>query len=549
MLTACSRTTDEVPRSPTAEPTQAATQAVSKAPKLVVFIVIDQLPSWSFDPQTHLLEGGLRRLLDGGTYFPDAAFPYAVTMTAPGHAALGTGTPPAVSGIMANQWYDPEAGRAVGAVDDPEASIFRVDPPGFEQAGVSSHHLLVEGIADALRDATDGRGRSVAIGLKDRAAVLMLGKRPDLAVWYEPDQRAMTTSRAYAERLPAWLEDLARQESVARLLEFVWEPLDPVLLAEATGVGDLDWGGGDAYGLGNTFPYDLSKAPDPGRALAATPVGNTVVLEAAKAAIEAEGLGVDDVPDLLGIAFSSHDYAGHLWGQESWERLDMLLRIDHELGDFFAFLDDRVGDGHWAAVVTSDHGATPLPERSPAQAGVPGRIHHGDVRRAVEDAIGELLGPGPWVGAIAASTIYLDPRFRNASQTERTTAMQAAVEAIRRVPGIGYADARGSLLGDCGTRLEIAALVCRSLHPARSGDIYFTAAPGSYASDSSRTGTSHGSPADHDRVVPIVVYGAGWPASRRDEPVDVLQVAPTLAALLGIDPPVTATAAPLLRSP
>jgi predicted AlkP superfamily pyrophosphatase or phosphodiesterase len=542
VLTACARTTAPTaapPNDPSAPPTDPTT------PRLVVLLVIDQLPTWSFDPQAHLLQGGLRRLLDEGTYFPNAAFPYAVTMTAPGHAALGTGAPPAVSGIMANQWYDLEQKRLVGAVEDPDAPVFVVEPPGLAARGVSSRNLLVDGLADALREASEGAGRSIAVGLKDRAAVLMLGRRPDLAVWYEPEQLAMTTSRAYAERLPPWLASLARTELVARQLALVWEPLDAELLAEATGVGDLDWGGGDAFGLGNTFPYVLADAPDPGRALAATPAGNTIVLETARAAIEAEDLGADEHPDLLGIAFSSHDYAGHLWGQESWERLDMLLRIDRELEDFLAFLDARVGAGHWALVVTSDHGATPLPERSDRPQGVPGRLHHAAVRRAVEDAMGEILGPGPWVETIQASTIYLSPRFREASDAQRSAAMQGAVESIRRVPGVGYADARSALLGRCGDRLDLAALVCRSLHPERSGDIYFTAAPGSYASESSQTGTSHGSPADHDRVVPIIVYGEGWPAERREEAIDVLQVAPTLAGMLGIEPPAEARTLPL----
>ena len=510
-----------------------------------MLIAIDQLPTWSFDPQLELFEGGLRRLLDHGTYYPNAAFPYAVTLTAPGHAALGTGAPPAKSGIMGNHWYDPTQGRVIGAVDDPDApTLAMVRDAGPPSAGVSARNLLVEGVADELRRATDGRGRSIAVALKDRAAVLMLGKQPDLAIWYDPNQLAMTTSQAYAETPPAWLTALAEQKLVPRLLDFVWEPLDAEQLQDATGRGDVDWGGGPAFGLGNTFPYRLAETPKPERALAATPVGNTLVLEATRAAIEGEQLGADAIPDLLGIGFSSHDYAGHLWGQESWERLDMLLRIDRELAELFSFLDERVGEGAWVAVLTSDHGATPLPETVGADTNPfsSNTLQHGEVRRVVEEALTQRLGPGPWVSAVVASTVHLETRFDEAAEDERAEALHAAVAALRSVAGIGHVAARSSVAQDCGLELDIEALVCWSFRPDRSGAILFTAAAGHYAADQDQAGTSHGSSADHDRYVPVIVYAPGWPAVRRDEHVSALQVAPTLSRLLGIEPPPAARA-------
>lgn len=509
-----------------------------------MLIVIDQLPSWSFDPQTVLLEGGLRRLLDEGVYYPRAAFPYAITYTAPGHAALGTGAAPAQSGIMANRWYVGREDRVVEAVEDPAAPVFRVDPPGRMKEGVSSRALLVEGVADGLRRETGGRAHSVAIALKSRAAVLMLGKQPDLAIWYDADQVAMTTSRAYADTLPGWLRVLRESAPIADRFGDVWEPLDPERLREGTGHDDLDWGQGDRLGLDNTFPHALSDSPRPQRTTWATPLGNTLVLDAARAAIEAEALGADDVPDLLGLSFSAHDYAGHLWGQESWERLDMLLRLDVELEAFFELLDARVGRDRWAVVLTSDHGATPMPEHS--ERDLRGRrVHHDEIEGVVERAIGEVLGPGPWVAAVEASTVYLRPPFHDVPETERTLALEQALTALHGVDGVAFAGSRAALTGDCDARSSLEALVCNSLRADRSGDIYFAAASGSYTTDAYTSGTSHGSPNDHDRYVPIVVRAPGWLPARSKASVTPLQVAPTLATLLGIEPPPGATAPPL----
>ena len=68
-------------------------------PKLVVLIVVDQLPTWTFERRKPLFTHGFTRLLREGVYWPSTEYPYANTYTAPGHAAIATGAPPRVSGV------------------------------------------------------------------------------------------------------------------------------------------------------------------------------------------------------------------------------------------------------------------------------------------------------------------------------------------------------------------------------------------------------------------------------------------------------------------
>ena len=139
-----------------------------------------------------------------------------------------------------------------------------------------------------------------------------------------------------------------------RLQGYVWNKLPDIDHAAITGVPDDNPGELEEHGLGASFPYHLARYQAPAKTLRAIPLGDDLLLETARAALVGEGMGTDDITDLLTVSFSAHDYAGHNWGQESWERLDLLLRLDDKLGDFLAHLDKTVGTRHRAAVGLSE---------------------------------------------------------------------------------------------------------------------------------------------------------------------------------------------------
>jgi Type I phosphodiesterase / nucleotide pyrophosphatase len=73
--------------------------------------------------------------------------------------------------------------------------------------------------------------------------------------------------------------------------------------------------------------------------------------------IAREGFGDDEVPDLLFVNFKAIDHVSHIWSVNSLEMQDTLRAQDEDLGRFVEFLDDEVGPGRWALVLTADHGA------------------------------------------------------------------------------------------------------------------------------------------------------------------------------------------------
>ncbi len=519
-----------------------------RLPRIVVLLVIDQFPTWTFDRDRALFRHGLARLLHEGGLVR-AELPYASPFTAVGHASIGTGAAPSVHGIVGNTWYRRPERRERTAEHDPDSKLFVVGPShGGELSaddGASAKALRVDGLAEALRTSTGGRGKSIAVGLKPRAAAFIAGRRPDLAVWYEAAAGGMTTSRAYTDVVPPWLVELARTKPATRFFDVEWVPRDPALLARVTEIADDAPGEGSVHGLDTTFPHPLGKTEAPYRAFLHTPYADELVFDVAEAALDAMQLGSDEVPDLLALSFNARDYAGHLWGPDAWETLELTLRLDERLGRFFELLDRRYGRTGWSAVLTSDHGATHVVERSTSTA--PRRIRAAELMGAAESAIeasfgASLAGKGPWVAALLSSNLYVTPAFLDQPIDIRRTALSAAATALAKVPGIATAGRVDGISGSCPVRNGLERAICLSIVDGESGELYVMPLAGSLISDY-KTGTHHDAPFDDNRQVPILVMAPG--VAPQTGKGSLLQVAPTIAALLGVPPPAAATEAPL----
>jgi len=493
----------------------------------VVLVVVDQLPQWSFEPKSKVVTDGIARLLRGGRQWV-GRYPFATTATAPGHASLSTGAPPAVSGIMNNEWYRPEVGKELGAARGADGKP-------------SSAWLEVDGLADVLaRQRPDAR--AVAVALKDRSAILALGQT-GLPLWYSADCACFVTTGA----APAWLTQLAATRPIAPRLRTPWTPDDPEKLAQLSGLQDDSPGELAIPGWKSTFPHDFQAVSKPTQAAMVAPLGNQVVVEAALAAVEGERMGADDMADLLIVSFSAHDYIGHAFGQESWEAWDAWIKLDRQIGDLLRGLDEKVGPGKWAAVLTSDHGVAELPERRLAR-GEPGmRLAYEDVARVADEAADAVVGQGDWIVAARYPNIILSEAGKKLPEARRAQVVDAIVGAVRAMKGIQRADRAADFMGNCDQRHGDDRVICMALHPARSGEVFYAPAPGTVLHEAEEVdATMHGSLFAYDQDVPLILMAPGVAPGRAGDPVSMLRVAPTLANLLRITPPPAATESSLL---
>jgi len=523
--------------------------AAAAPSRLVVLVVIDQFPHayldrWgsSFGP------GGFRRFLDGGVVYAQAWHPHFVTETGPGHAVLLTGAASARNGIVANEWLDRTAGKMVYCVGD--AAVAAV---GAEAQGASPGRLLVPTVGDELLRWRPP-AKVVTASMKDRAAVLLGGQRPTGAWCFSPQTGGFFTWACYRVDLPPWVSAWNAASPASTWCGKSWELSRPA--------GEYDGAHGDdapyeTYKLlGPTFPHLIPAAAEGCRtALRATPFANDLLLDFARAAVEGEKLGTDEVPDLLAISLSANDYVGHYYGPDSWEVQDITLRTDQALAGFFAWLDRKVGVGRFHLVLTSDHGVGPSVEASKLRGIEAARVDAAALLEAAKQALTDRFGdPGrSWLEAGGESRktpgwagpwLYLSREALRAAKVSEAEAEDVVVETVRRVPGVAAAWPRRVLVagGDPSDPRSVAA--ARSFHPERSGDVTVLLRP--YHVYGNLVAT-HGLPYAYDAHVALAFAGPGVPARRVSRRVTLTALAATVAELLGVETPAGAEEGPLVE--
>ncbi len=520
-------------------PSVAATPQAPARPRLVVIVVVDQMRADYLDRFGSIFHGGLARLVREGTVFTEARHDHAGTETAPGHATIATGTYPSHSGMVANNWYDRSEARAVYAVDDSTA-IISGRP---RDAGRSPKRLLTDALGDWLKRASP-QSHVLSVAIKDRAAILMGGHRPDAVYWYNSTNGQYQTSSYYANQSPAWLDSFNLARPANRHLKDGWTLL---LTPDAYGASGPDSVPQEDEGNHVTFPHLLDTTFTGSLAasyaeLPYTPFGDELTLDLARSAVMSEGLGADTIPDLLWVGCSAGDYVGHRYGPSSREIEDYYLRLDSYLGDFLAFLDQRVGRGRYAVALTGDHGVLPMPEEL-ARSGVPAkRLLKSEASAAFQRAESDLSRDLGVSRPLFAG--YLEGFLLRFSAAAAKGVMAAQLEQgvaarLRQIPFIADVFTADELVTGTGGGRDYFEQFQHSYYAGRSPDLLIRYQPYVlFTNSDSEHGTSHFTPYDYDTHVPLVFFGAGLAPGRRGERVKTVDIAPTLARLLAITPPV-----------
>ena len=512
-------------------------------PRLVVVLIVDGLPQRQVvDYRDQLAPDGLRRFLDRGAWFANAHFGHAHTVTGPGHATVMTGAHPATHGIISNEWRDPVSGEEVNCVED--ASAVYIGQPTPKGAGTSPRHLKVETVGDVLRR-THPDSKVIAISAKDRGAILPAGKA-GVAYIFHSQTGEFGSTTYYMRAHPSWVDAFNGAKPADRYFRAEWRPLlDPP--AYARSLPDNH----PAYYKGGILPKRIGDGlgkvgPEFYGSLMTSPFIDELTLEFTRAAIAGEKLGQDDVPDILVVSLSGHDYVNHSYGAESRLSHDHVLRLDRMIEGFLRHLDTVVGEGRYAAVITTDHGFTPLPEHAASLGRDGGRFDHRKAFARVEAGLVKAFGAGTWILGINADSLV----FNRPLAARKNVAPEALAEEARKLllvePGVAAAYTRTELESTRRAGAPLFEPMRRTWSRELSGDLQMALKPGWIFSSAGGKGTTHGGPHAPDTHVPILFYGAPWvKAGRFDTPVQVVDIAPTLAAILGISPPAAAEGKPL----
>jgi predicted AlkP superfamily pyrophosphatase or phosphodiesterase len=505
----------------------------SHRPALVVVLSVDQFRGDYVDRYGHQWTKGLRRLLDRGARFPEAAYPYMNTVTCAGHATIATGTFPAAHGIPLNGWWDRSLGRQMWCTDDPRATNI-AHGRAAASGGDSAWRLRVPTFADELRAQSGVPPRVVSLSLKARSAIMLAGQRADLVAWYG-GEAGLVTSNAYAPGPVPFLTGFLSSHPIEQDAGRTWERARPVsdYLFEDDAEGEkpeAPWS--------RTFPHPLPGAPGaPATGFYAlwedTPFADAFLGRLAAAAVDAFNLGRGPGTDYLAVSFSTLDMVGHAFGPRSHEVQDVLIQLDATVGTLLEALDRLVGPDRYIVALTGDHGVSPIPEQMAALGVSAGRIDGRGLVARVNAALEPFLGPGPHV----ATLVYTDLYFRDGvfeKLAANPAAMQAVIDAIEAAPGVLRALRRDDIaavrLG--GDALALTALASHA--PGRSGDILIVPQP--YFLNSTAA-TTHGTGYRYDARVPVVLAGPGIRRGEYLTAATPADIAPTLAHLVGITLP------------
>jgi predicted AlkP superfamily pyrophosphatase or phosphodiesterase len=488
--------------------------AYNARPKLVVIVVIDQFRGDYLERyHDQFGEGGFRLFLDHGANFSDCNYNYANTRTGPGHATLLTGAYSNGHGIIANEWWDPQKKRMVTSVQDDDTKLVGISS---DAPGSSPHNLLADTLGDELKLATQGKSRVFGIALKDRASVLPAGFSGDGAYWIDQKSGAMITSTYYRNDLPKWAQDFNDRKSGDKYLNRDWKDASGRVLRTTT----------PANGKPVNF-YEL---------VGSTPFANDYEFDFARELITSERLGSGDATDLLVISLSANDILGHQVGPDSPEMQAMALAMDRQLAEFFSFLGQQVGLANTWLALSADHGIAPVPAVA-AKLHLPAVALSGEKLRAqMNQALNAKLSAGKnteYVKSFDYPLAWLDPDAFTAMRVKEEDAELAVGEAMKQAGLRGYFT-RGQLARGETPNTEVGVKYAHSYSPL--GGWYVIGIPAPFTVDSPK-GTDHASPYTYDTHVPLAFYGLAFqPGVYRThaEPVDL---AVTLASLLGINAP------------
>jgi len=540
-----------------------ASHAANK-PKLILQITVDQLrgdlPTRYYD---RLGEGGLRYLLDTGVVFNNAHHTHANTETIVGHVTLATGAQPSVHGMIGNIWFDRATGVTTYNIEDPDYTLLtegadvddstEIDPTqkAASSDGRSPASILTTTFSDELSSLTAGKAKVFGISVKDRGAVSMAG-HSGKAFWFSKSTNEFVTSSYYYKKYPQWVIDWNAKKLPEQYSGTAWElmhPIDTYLFGDRD---NQDWEF-DLDGYGRTFPHKFSTTDNKyfSTYLTVSPAGDELTVEFAKAAIEAEQIGSDDITDFLGVSFSATDYIGHFFGPSSLESEDNILRLDRTLANLFAFIDKKIGLDNTLIVLSADHGSPEAPGYLESM-GIPtGYVSPDswDKQPAIDRIKSEFGVSGKLIEGYDHPYLYLSNEVISNSEIDLLALETAIVDELVHFPGVSTAVSSIALERGIVADTYLTRAMTNNYHAKRSGNVYLVFDPGWFINDLDGLSVTvvHGSPWPYDTFVPIIFAGHNLKPQTVSRKVHTVDVALTLANIVGAKPPSGASGAVLLE--
>lgn len=515
-------------------------------PKIIIGIVVSQM-RYDYIQRfwDKLDDNGIKLLVNRGTSCKNAGFNYLFSQQGVGHASIATGTTPSDHGIVGKEWYLYLQDKIEQSTEDDQQKAVGGD---VDNGHCSPRNLMCTTFSDELRLSDNFKSKVFSVSLDPAPGILSVGHTANAAYWLDKRTGNWITSSYYADSLPKWVNDFNAKRFPDIYLKQEWNPLLP-LDQYVESLPD-----NNKYETGFkgqvTFPYQLEDIAAAKKnkldysLLESTPLGNTFTKDFASTLIVNEQLGKHDETDVLMICFTANENIGNLFGPNSVEIEDAVLRLDKQIADFLSFIDDYAGKENALIFLTSDHGVAQVPSYLIDNKIPAGYFNQNGAMSLLMSALNNTYGRGDWVKNYHAQQVYLNHTLIEDSKMSLKEMQDYAAQFLLQFSGVANTITANTLQTTNFTG-GVFRKIQNSYNQKRSGDVIINLKAGWVEkSEGSTGGTSSYS---YDSRIPMIWYG--WKVGRGSitREVDITDIAPTIATFLNITYPNSCTGKPVFE--
>jgi hypothetical protein len=497
-------------------------KAQEKSPRLVVFIHVDELQT------EHLLafntkfgKYGFNQLTQNGAFFHSAD--YETTSSYFGTQLLNmyTGCYPNTHGVISNAWYPLNkqqreiAFRFEGKDKDFQPDSGNVVPLDMTSTTITNELSLFYG----------SKSKIASVGYSAESVAFFNPSQASDAYWFNRTTGAMVS---YAKReTPEWVKAFNDKGFAGIYANRQWGPLTDLKSYHEFTYGEKQ--------QPKHFLYDLNgdaQSKYPFNNLIKSPYGNMIIRDFTAALLMNESFGKDKYPDMLSVSFSCKSFIKENHELFDAEVEDMLLRLDEQIASMVQLIKEQVGLEHTLFVFTS----TPSVRRY-AQTLQKHQINAGYFNGKKTAALLNLYlmavyGQGKWIKGYHDKQFYLNQALIEKTDLSFNEIQEKAMTFLLEVAGIDKA-ITGYHLRTGHYPSGIYHQMQKSYYYGRSGDILIALKPGWSEELEGKSMRIKG----HHFNIPLILYGWQVPSVQILDRIKMINVAPTIAAILKIPVP------------
>lgn len=496
-------------------------------PRLVVNIVVGGLrQSDLIRYEENFGKEGFARLRSEGLEFTECYADYAPTSSEAGLATIATGTLPATHGIFSPIYYDRTTNNEVSWCGKPTSSQGKSLNKDVEE-GYSAQTFMAQTLSEAVLAASSSN-RVITVAHNPLSAMILAGGGGE-CYWLN-NRGKWTSAECYMKALPSWVR-ACNSEDINRVFatdtwygrytrnRYINKTTRDILVYEQ----------GSA-----THSSSRRKSSESWvGGLRTMPSGNIAIMEFAKRAVSSMlPLHTDNGCKILNICLDVPRNVAERYGADSIEYEDMLYSLDATLAEFLIFLYAQVTSRNDVVVtLTSDGGVSPTQSDNSDTS----RFNTRQFEVIMNAFLSARYGQDSWVLGYKNGSLYLDHNVvYNHKKNLKEVQEELAAFALQYrgvVAAVTATAMRSSQFSRGGV-----SLLQNGYNPRTSGDVLILLEPNRIEQDSKRVAMA-GSVYNYDRHLPLIISGAGIAPQRVSKLVTNDQIAPTLAALIGVERP------------